>query len=217
MREKLQHMDTLFNKMSVELECPARCDLGIGGAKYKTPALEFDFAFQLLDRHLADGHGLHGEGGGGAAAEGEGGVQLVRPSISRGCSQKEFEHFKLAWTVYVKTSDETNDKIIRDQLYHCPDIKMRETLYRTLGDRVDTISVSDLLGEIKTLAVHGEDEFSSKVGVDANKSTVTWGMQLMADREEIIKKLTEQVKLENPGQVQVNTDKFVVKYGWVCG
>ena len=199
--------------MSVELECPAHCDLGVGGAKYRTPALEFDFAFQMLDMHLADGHGLYGGGGGGAAAEGEGGVQLVRPSISRGCSQEEFEHFKLAWTVYVKISGETNDMIIRDQLYHCPDIKMRETLYRTLGDRVDTISVSDLLREIETLAVHGEDEFSSKVGVDANKSTVTWGMQLMLDREEILKKLAAQVKFENPSQVQINTDKFVATRG----
>ena len=64
--------------MSVELECPAHCDLGVGGAKYKTPALEFDFALQMLDIHLADGHGIHGGGGGGAAAEGEG-VVLVRP------------------------------------------------------------------------------------------------------------------------------------------
>ena len=70
MREKLQHRNILFNKMSVELECPARCDLGIGGAKYKTPALEFDFAFQLLDRHLADGHGLHGERGWGSSCRG---------------------------------------------------------------------------------------------------------------------------------------------------
>lgn len=98
----------------------------------------------------------------------------------------------------MKASDETNDVIIRDQLYHCPDIKMRETLYRPLGDRVDTISVGDLLKEIETLAVQGEEEFSSKMGVDANKSTVTWGMKLMSDREEILKKLAVQVKLENP-------------------
>ena len=72
--------------MSVELECPAHCDLGVGGAKYRNPALEFDFAFQMLNMHRADCHGVHGAGGGGAAAEGEGGVQLVRPSISRGWS-----------------------------------------------------------------------------------------------------------------------------------
>ena len=113
----------------------------------------------------------------------------------------------------MKTSGETNDVIIRNQLYHCPDIKLRETLYRTLGDRVDTISEDDLLREIETLAVLGEDEFSSKVGVDANKSTVTWGMQLMLDREEILKKLAAQVELEKTNQLQVDTDKFVATRG----
>ena len=65
------------DKMSVELECTACCDLGVGGAKYKTPALEIDSACKMLDRHLADCHGVHGEGGGEAVAEGEGVVQLV--------------------------------------------------------------------------------------------------------------------------------------------
>ena len=138
--------------MSVELECPAHCDLGVGGAKYRTPALELDFALQMLDIHLADGHGIHGGGGGGVAAEGEG-VVLVRPSISRGCSREEFEHFKMAWTNYVKASNETNDVIIRDQLLYCPEEEMRKTLHRDLGDRAATISVGDLLKEIETLAI----------------------------------------------------------------
>ena len=69
--------------MSVELECTMPgCDHGVGGAKYKTPALVVDIAFQMLDMHRADCHGVHVGGGGGAAAEGEGEVQLlVRPSI----------------------------------------------------------------------------------------------------------------------------------------
>ncbi len=69
--------------MSVELECPARCDLGVGGAKYKTPALEINNAFEMLDRHLADCHGLYGGGGGGAAAEGEGEVLVRTPHFKR--------------------------------------------------------------------------------------------------------------------------------------
>ncbi len=103
---KQQQRNIPFDKMSVELECTAHWDLGVGGAKYKTPALEVDLALNMLDRHLADGHGIYGEVGGGTAAEGEGGVQpLVRPSISRGCSQEEFELFKMAWTNYVKASN----------------------------------------------------------------------------------------------------------------
>ena len=125
MKEKQQHRNILFEKMSVELECTMQeCDNGVGGAKYRTPSLEFDSALKMLDTHLADCHEVRGEGGRGAAAEGEEGGQLVRPSISRGCSQGEFEHFKEAWTHYVKASNEENDVILRDQLFHCPDTEL---------------------------------------------------------------------------------------------
>ena len=85
----------------------------------------------------------------------------------------------------MKASNETNDVIIRDQLLYCPEEEMRKTLHRDLGDRAATISMGDLLKEIETLAMKEEDEISSKVGVDADKSTVTWGMQSLLDREEV--------------------------------
>ena len=47
------------------------CDHGVGGAKYRTPIMVFDNAFMMLDVHLVDCHGVHGEGGWGGAAEGE--------------------------------------------------------------------------------------------------------------------------------------------------
>ena len=76
--------------------------------------------------------------------------------------------------------------------------------------------MGDLLKEIKTLAVQGEDETSSKVRVDADKSTVTWGIQLMLEREELLKKFeapTVQGEDENPSQVGVDTDRFVATRG----
>ena len=43
--------------------------------------------------------------------------------------------------------------VLRDQLLHCPDETLKRTVERSLGDRVDNISVADLLKEIQTLAV----------------------------------------------------------------
>ena len=90
-----------------------------------------------------------------------------------------------------------------------------KTLERTLGDRLDTISVVDMLKEIETIAMQKEDKTSNKLGVDAAKSTVTWGMQLMVDRDKILEELAEQVKNEykNPSQVEVDTDRFVPTKG----
>ena len=90
---------------------------------------------------------------------------------------------------------------------------MRKTLYRNLGDRVGTISMGDLLKEIKTLAIQGEDETSSKVGADSDQSKLTWGTQLMLERELLLQKietLAVQGEDENPSQVGVDTDRFVV-------
>jgi hypothetical protein len=42
---------------------------------------------------------------------------------------------------------------MKDQLTNCPDDSLRSALYKALGDRVDTISVADLLKEIEVLAV----------------------------------------------------------------
>ena len=42
---------------------------------------------------------------------------------------------------------------LRDQLLHCPYEVLKKALGRALKDRVDSISVADLLGEIETLTV----------------------------------------------------------------
>ena len=56
-------------------------------------------------------------------------------------------------TLDILSNDETNDVKLRDQLLHCPDEALKKALDRALGDRVDTISVADLLEEIETLTV----------------------------------------------------------------
>ena len=139
-----------------ELECTHRgCTEGVGGAVWKTPALEFANAIQLLDRHLADSHGqqVPGAGGAGGAAGGAGEVQLHRPTFSGGCSQAEFKLFAKKWEQYVRSSGETDDVLLRDQLLNCPDETLGGALYEALDDRADTISVTELLKEIEVLVV----------------------------------------------------------------
>ena len=53
----------------------------------------------------------------------------------------------------ILSNDETNDVKLRDQLLHCPDEALKKALDRALGDRVDFISVEDLLVEMAMLAV----------------------------------------------------------------
>ena len=51
--------------MAVELPCThPNCTYGVEGAKYKTPALEFEYALKMLDRHRTDSHAVRGGGNG---------------------------------------------------------------------------------------------------------------------------------------------------------
>jgi hypothetical protein len=42
---------------------------------------------------------------------------------------------------------------LKDQLTNCPDESFRSALYKALGDRINSISVVNLLKEIEELAV----------------------------------------------------------------
>ena len=134
----------------VELECTHRgCTEGVGGAVWKTPALEFANAIQLLDRHLAGTHGQQVLG----AAVGAAVVYLHRPKVRGGCSKAEFKLFVKKWRKFVRSSGETDEVLLKDQLLNCPNETLGRALYKALGDRADTISVVELLKEIEVLAV----------------------------------------------------------------
>ena len=94
---------------------------------------------------------MQDERGGGAAVEG--GKKIPQPCIAVGCSQEDFKFFKRSWNQYVRASNEMGDVVLRDQLLHCPDYALKRAVAMALGDRVNTITVSDLLKEIETLAV----------------------------------------------------------------
>ena len=142
--------------MPVQLPCTTPdCTYGAEGAVYKTPALDFADAIQLLNMHRVDAHGVQAGGGGGAG----GGVvkthlsKIPRPEISGGSSQEDFRQFKVKWGQYVRSSNETDDVKLRDQLLQCPDADLAKAVHRALGMRVENITVVDLLKEIETLAV----------------------------------------------------------------
>jgi hypothetical protein len=115
------------------------CTSGVGGAKFKTPALEQAQAVVYLRYHREDIHGQRGAVARGGAER----VQLSkipRPEISEGCSQENFKFFTRKWAQYVRASNEKDEHKLKDQLTNCPDNSLRSALYKSLGDRIDTIS-----------------------------------------------------------------------------
>ena len=135
------------------LECTYNgCTEGEGGTKFKTPALEPAQAIDYLRFHREDTHGQREAAARGATGK----IQLSkipRPEISGGCSQEDFKFFTRKWDQYVRSSNEKDGNKLKDQLTNCPDETLRGALYKALGDRIDTISVPDLLKEIEVLAV----------------------------------------------------------------
>jgi hypothetical protein len=135
------------------LECTYDgCTAGEGGAKFKTPALAPVQAVEYLRFHREVAHGQREA----AARGGDKKVHLSkipRPEISRGCSQEDFKFFTRKWDQYVRSSNERDGNKLKDQLTNCPDDNLRSAVYKALGDRIDTISVTDLLKEIEVLAV----------------------------------------------------------------
>lgn len=152
MQDESEHLDILFGEMP-ELECTHQgCTGGAGGAVWKTPLLDPQYAMELLKLHREDTHNQHVVGGAGSANK----IQLSkipRPTVSGGCSQEDFKFFMRKWNQYVRASNETDDTKLKDQLLHCPDGTLGNALDKSLGDRVDTITVAELLKEIEVLAV----------------------------------------------------------------
>ena len=153
MGEEADFRNILIAEMAVELPCEhPDCTHGVGGNPYKTPALEIEYALQVLDRHVLLRHGVHCTGGG----EPGGGTKKVhmqkipRPEISGGSSQEDFRQFKVQWDQYVRASNETDEVKLRDQLLQCPDTDLKKAVHRALGVRVTTINMADLLTEIET-------------------------------------------------------------------
>ena len=87
--------------MAIELPCThPGCTFGAEGTPYKTPALEIEYAIQVLELHDKQSHAVRGDGGSGPA----GGAtkihmeKIPRPQLSGGSTQEDFRQFKIQWT-----------------------------------------------------------------------------------------------------------------------
>ena len=164
-------------KMSVELQCTAvDCVSGEDGSRWKSQPLPDTIALQVLDRHLLVVHGqqVQGNGGGQRREESDSGgalkpkwEKIPRPTISTGCSQQDFKYFLEQWNRYTRGSIDAGADTDRhrDQLMYCPDEALRKHVSRSLGGRLDTISVGDLLKEIERLAVEKQSNIINTVAL----------------------------------------------------
>ena len=151
-------LDIFIDEMPVQLECPIPgCNHGEAGIRWKTQPLTENVALEMLKLHRTDAHGQLEAAGGGAAHDGGGGrlqlAKIPRPVVCGGCSQEDFKYFTRSWNQYVRASNEKDGVKLRDQLLHCPDEALKKAVDRALGDRVENISLLDLLKDSETLAV----------------------------------------------------------------
>ena len=75
------------------------------------------------------------------------------PQLGEDATKQEFKLFLKKWKKYVRSSGETDEVLLRDQLLNCPDETLQRALYLALDNRVDTIYVVKLMKEIKALAM----------------------------------------------------------------
>ena len=172
---------------TVQLECTATdCKAGPGGAKWKTSALPPDTALQLLVLHRQDQHGVAvptvvNDGEGGARGKL---VKLDRPKLAENCSQQDFEFFRTEWNAYYESTGKQSDKIMKDQLLQCADESLRKTIRMSLGNRAESISLVDLMEEVKTAAVEMQSDMLNEVRL----------MEAKQERDEPVRKFLARLK-----------------------
>ena len=90
-------------------------------------------------------------------------VKLDRPKLTENCSQQDFEFFRTEWNAYYESTGKQSDKIMKDQLLQCADESLRKTIRMSLGNRAESISLVDLMEEVKTAAVEMQSDMLNEV------------------------------------------------------
>ena len=175
---------------SVQLECTnADCKAGPQGTKWKTSLLPPDTALQLLVLHRQDQHGATVPVPNAVSGGGEGGaksrlVKLDRPKLTENCSQQDFEFFRTEWNAYYESTGKQSDQIMKDQLLQCADESLRKTIRMSLGTRAESISLVDLMEEVKTAAVEMQSDMLNEVRL----------MEAKQERNEPVRKFLARLK-----------------------
>ena len=134
------------------------CNFGVSGARWKTPEYELEHALKMLEMHMVNHVGQagqlqrHPDGGVGQKVE-----KFPRPTLSKGLSQDKFVHFERQWKRYKRSSNLKDAQQIRDQLMACCQDELAEDLGNLFGEQLDMKEETELLEEMRRLAVESQN------------------------------------------------------------
>ena len=166
----------------VTLECMHEsCTKGVDGGRWKTKSFSESIALEMLKEHHRMAHVSVENSGSGTAGKFE---KVPRPKVSTGCSQQDFKFFKEKWNRYKSSSGVSDTALIRSQLLCCPEEELQQQLSRILGNRLDTITETDLLKEIETLAVEKQSNLVNMVGL----------LSAVQDRDEPVRQFVARLR-----------------------
>ena len=135
------------------LECPnAGCDLGDGGAKYKTPEMGEEFAVKMLDLHVQQNHVQVQSVASAPVTSKNMRERQKKPSAGLEMSEAKWRDFENQWARYKRSSGVSGQDIV-DDLVLCLSDELRLEITSELGDSLEAISEKDLTEAIKRMAV----------------------------------------------------------------
>ena len=155
----------------VKLECPARsCEKGAEGGVFKTEPMEEMRAWQMLEMHIRFNHPMQ-EGdrqqqpvhvGAGPKVE-----KVPRPTLCKGLSEDKFVHFERLWRRYRRSANLKDGQQVRDQLLSCCNDELAEDLGNLFGDMLEEMNESQLLQEMRKLAIVSQNHLVNIVRLRA--------------------------------------------------
>ena len=143
----------LFDNMATQLDCTVpQCDLGDGGARWRTPALSENNAMKYLESHGTYAHGCKVPAWSYPSSSLS---EIPRPTLSGRYSREDFDIFKVQWDVYMryygrvaKTEDD-----IKNQLFSCLGRAISAHMYVYFGPEISNTTVEEMLLLVKFFTV----------------------------------------------------------------
>ena len=170
-RKCIQEILLVTGMATVKLSCPVPgCALGTDGGRYETEPLAEERAMQMLNFHLQYNH--REEGGVQQQPAVTGGVgpkveKVPRPTLSKGLSEDKFVHFERLWKRYRRSANLKDEQQVRDQLLSCCTDELAEDLGNLFGDQLEVKDETQLLEEMKRLAVVSQNHLVNIVRLRA--------------------------------------------------
>ena len=172
----------------VKLECPApSCEKGAEGGVFQTEPMEEMRAWQMLEMHIRFNHPLEEgdrqqqpvHGGAGPKVE-----KVPRPTLGKGLSEDKFVHFERLWRRYRRSANLKDGQQVRDQLLSCCNDELAEDLGNLFGDTLEEMNESQLLQEMRKLAIVSQNHLVNIVRLRA----------MVQDRDEPVRTYLARLK-----------------------